>query len=432
MNILVTGASGFVGSQVVTDLIRAGHDVTCCVRNTSYTQKLFPQTKIISCDFIKDTKKEDWLPRLADIDVVINTVGIFYHPLKKIIWAIHYAAPKALFDACVDMGVQKIIHISALGVDRYTVDYAKSKLALDEYLSGLKIPAYILRPSLVYGEGSYGGTSLFRGLAGLPLLVPLPGSGEQKFQPIHSSDLSRGILNLIKKPISKTTILSAVGVQQITLKEMLKTLRSWLGFSKPLFINVPAIFIRIASWLGDLIPYSTINTTGYKMLLQDNVATETDTQQFIESCGFTPKSFADGIFNEPSRVQDRWHARLYFMKPLLQLSLAFLWLFTALTSAFLFPKTNSYHWLSQVGVASEWQPVLLYGASLLNAIFGLALLLNIQVRKICILQIVLILVYTLIISWKLPLLWLEPFGPITKNLPLLVAIMILYVLESDR
>src|SRR3990167_2873495 len=163
MNILVTGASGFIASQVVTDLITAGHSVTCCVRNTSYTKNLFPTAKILSCDFINDTTSDHWINRLNNIDVVINCVGILYHPNKKIIWAIHYDTPRALFDACVKVGIKKIIQISALGVDKSDVDYAKSKKAADDYLQTLPISSIILRPSLVYGRGSYGGTSLFRG-----------------------------------------------------------------------------------------------------------------------------------------------------------------------------------------------------------------------------------------------------------------------------
>ena len=163
MKILVTGASGFIASQIVTDLLTAGHQVTCAARNIDYTKNLFPNANVIACDFTLDNKPKTWLPRLKDIDVVINCVGILYHPNKKVIWDIHYETPKAIFDACVIAGVKKIIQISALGIDKTDVEYAKSKKAADDYLLNLPITSVILRPSLVYGRGSYGGTSLFRG-----------------------------------------------------------------------------------------------------------------------------------------------------------------------------------------------------------------------------------------------------------------------------
>lgn len=134
MNVLITGASGFIASQVVTDLIAARHSVTCCVRDASYTKNLFPTTTILPCNFINDTIIDAWITRLKNIDVVINCVGILYHPSEKIMWAIHYDTPRALFDACVEMGIKKIIQISALGIDQLDMPYAKSKKAADDYL----------------------------------------------------------------------------------------------------------------------------------------------------------------------------------------------------------------------------------------------------------------------------------------------------------
>ena len=101
-------------------------------------------------------------------------------------WNIHYEAPKAIFEACVEQGIKKIIQISALGIDKVDVPYAKSKLAIDNYLQTLDIDSTIVRPGLVYGKGAYGGSSLFRGLAGLPFILPMPGRAEQLQQPIHT------------------------------------------------------------------------------------------------------------------------------------------------------------------------------------------------------------------------------------------------------
>ncbi len=432
MNILVTGASGFIASQIVTDLLNAGHHVTCCVRNCAFASNLFPRATIISCDFTKDTSKEVWIARLKNIDVVINAVGIFYHPNKKIIWAIHYDTPCALFDACTAVGIKKIIHISALGIDTATVDYATSKKAAEDYLANLPIKSVILRPSLVYGRGSYGGTSLFRGLAGLPWMIPVPGKGQQEFQPIHLHDLSKAILRLTEMPLTKSMIFSAVGPQRIQLNKLLITLRAWLGFSKAKLLAIPIFFIRLGSFFGNLIPYSSLNITAYKMLTQNNIATDEDAAAFHQHIGFIPNDFVTGIYSQPSTVQDHWHAKLYFLKPLLQISIAFIWLFSAICSAFFYPAADSYQLLAKIGINQFWQPILLYGASGLDALLGIAMLCSYQLRKICLLQIILIVIYTVIITWKLPNLWLDPFGPIAKNIPLLVSILVFLALESDR
>lgn len=431
MNILLTGASGFVGSQIASDLINAGHQVTCCVRNVNYTKKLFPTSHVIDCDFIHDTDKTCWLPRLKDIDIVINTVGIFYHPNRDIIWKIHFETPKALFNACVEMGIKKIIQISALGVDKYEGDYSKSKLAADQYLTTLPIQNIILRPSLIHGRDSYGGTSLFRGLAGLPFIIPIPGQGHQQFQPIYLPDLSLAILNLIQNE-SQSKILNAVCRKKISIKDILQQLRNWLGLPNAFQLKIPNIFLKIGSFFGNFFAGSMLNSASYKMLLFDNVTDHAETNQFIQAIGFEPRDFTTGLFSQPSGVQDRWHSQLYFVKPLLQLSLAFLWLFTAFASVFLFPQDQSFALLDKVGISSDWQPLFLYGASTINALIGLCLLFNYQIRKVCLLQMFIMLIYSVIITLKLPYFWLEPFGPITKNIPLFISIYILFILENAR
>lgn len=430
MNILVTGASGFVGSKIVTDLLLAGHNVTCCVRDVEYTKRMFPSAIVIPCNFTQDTAVSDWLPRLKNIDVVINTVGIFYHPNKKIIWLTHFETPKALFEACVKSGVKKIIQLSALGADKYDNDYANSKLAADKFLSTLSVPSIIIRPSFIYSQSTHGGSSLFRGLAGLPLVIPLPDKGKQAFQPIYLADLSRAITNIIEKPVSGSIILDAVSKEKITLRNILVTIRQWLAFPKAILLPIPSFMLKFVSIFGNLIPYSVINSQGTKMLLQDNVASFEEADKFSEFTQVKPRDFSEGMFSVPGSVQDRWYARLYFAKPLLQFSLAFVWIFTGICSLWIYPREDSYALLQQTGINTFWQPIMLYGAALMDLIIGLALLFNFKIKIICLFQILIIFIYTLIITIKIPSFWFHPFGPISKNIPFMVSIYILYILQS--
>lgn len=432
MNIFITGATGFIGAKITADLIAAGHHVTCAVRHVDYAKRIFPSATVIACNFLTDVNESDWLNRLKNMDVLINCVGIMHHPNKAMIDRVHTHTVTALFQAAVKQNIQHIIQLSALGIENSTTDYATSKKAGDEQLLSLPIRSTIIRPSLVYAQGSYGGTSLFRGLAGLPGCMPVPGKGDMQFQPIHLTDLARAVIALIDNPPSENQILHAVGSERLNLIQLLTKLRAWLGFKPATILKIPTAVIKLAVCLGNMIPYSTLNRNSYQMLLQHNISSVEKTAKFNQHIGFTPVGISEGLQRHPSTVQDRWHARLFMLKPALRVSLAFIWLFTALTSLFWFPVKDSFALLAAAGVPSSLHAMTLYAASLLDGVIGLALLFNYKVKRFCQLQLGLITVYTVIISWQLPAYWLHPFGPISKNIVMLVAILIYLAMETDR
>jgi len=183
MRILITGANGFIAREIIARLKVAGHEIIACV-HTKLLENI-PHTEVFKADFTGALQPDYWLPHLKNVDIVINCVGVFQTIKEKTMWNIHYATPKALFTACAKQKIKKIIQISALGIDKVDVPYAKSKLAADNALQTLDIDSIIIRPGFVYGKGSYGGSSLFRGLAGFPFILPLPGCARQLQQPIQ-------------------------------------------------------------------------------------------------------------------------------------------------------------------------------------------------------------------------------------------------------
>lgn len=428
MRILITGANGFIAREIIARLAMSGHQIVACVH--SKLLENIPHFRSFKMDFTEANKSEAWLPHLRDIDAVINCVGVFQTIKEKSMWDIHYQAPKALFDACTQLKIKKIIQISALGVDKVKVPYAASKLALEEYLQELDVSSTIIRPGLVYGKGSYGGTSLFRGLAGLPFIIPLPGQAQQLQQPIHLDDLTQIVENALSLPGKQ--LLCAVGSEKLTVKNVLIKLRNWLGFKKAYTLSIPDIFLKLGAKLGNFIPNSPMSETGIKMMAVDNVATESQEKNLHDIMHFNPRSFTDGLNGMVSSVQDRWHARLYFLRPLLRLSVAFIWVFSGIVS--LLPATSSIdaQLMTQAHIPDSLQPLALYLFGGIDILLGLATLFNFRLLLIGSLQCFLILSYTFIITFLLPEYWLHPFAPIAKNIPLLVAILMMMALESER
>jgi cell division protein FtsW (lipid II flippase) len=108
------------------------------------------------------------------------------------------------------------------------------------------------------------------------------------------------------------------------------------------------------------------------------------------------------------------------------------WIFTALTSALLYPVQDSFQLLARTGVPASLRPLMLYGAAGFDLTLGLGILLLARRRWLWLMQLLLIGFYTVVIAWKLPEFLLHPYGPLTKNLPMLAAIWLLYELEETQ
>ncbi|MCB1827681.1 MAG: DoxX-like family protein, partial [Coxiellaceae bacterium] len=196
--------------------------------------------------------------------------------------------------------------------------------------------------------------------------------------------------------------------------------------------TVPFWLIQCGAKIGDWIGRSAINTTGINLLQHDNIAQDGDYQRLQQTLSFSPCGFDEGLMKQPSQIQDRWHARLYFIKPLLRSSIAILWIWTAIVSLFLFPHELSYQILSAFGLSAKAKSMALITGGIIDGVLGILCLLNIKIRWVGTIQIVLITIYSLLISVFLPDFWLDPFGPIAKNIPLIFATLTMIALEPNR
>lgn len=428
MRVLVTGATGFIGSHLVSTLLKKGHEVVVCVRNTAFARQRWPNAIAIKTEFATDVDAADWTPRLDGVDIVINAVGIISENHEKRFEALHTRTPIALFQACESKGIRRVIQISALGANEKAFSaYHKSKYAADQYLRASNLDWAVVLPSVVHGPGSKS-MDLFKAIASLPA-VPLIDSGQQLIQPIHIDDMKKAIVALVESTSTIRTDIEMVGPSPITMKNLYKSFRGWLGHNKAIHIRIPYQLAAYgARWVGRL-STSPISEESLRMLQQGNTS---HVEPFVDRFGFTPRSIEQALADTPAQQADRWHSRLFFLAPLLRIAIAFVWLYTAFVSAFIYPIELSYAMLSKVGIGEIWQPIMLYGAVATNILLGVATLMAFQLRLVVIVQISIILLYSIIITLWLPEQWAHPFGPMSKNVPLLVAILMMYVLEGKR
>ncbi|MFC1748300.1 NAD(P)H-binding protein [Pseudomonadota bacterium] len=425
MKILVTGASGFIGSHLIQALITEGHEPLACARSEHKIKQRWPDMRTIKADFTQDHDADDWLPRLRGIDIVINAAGIIRETSAQTFDALHTTGPCALFKAAELAGVKKVIQISALGADQTAFSqYHLSKRAADEYLAGLNLEWVIVKPSIVYGPGAKS-MEFFKSIAAFPVM-PLIDKGDQPIQPIYINDLTRAILQLIKPDAPKQISINMVGPHPVTIKELYQTLRHWLGKSNGRFLSLPYSLSLSAAWLGGFMGPPPMTKEAVHMLRNGNTA---DVTPFIQTFGFTPSSFKSSLTQTLAQQSDHWHADLYLLRPLLRISIAFLWIFTGIVSAFVFPIEQSYAMLAKAGISREWAPIMLYGAAFTDLALGVATLMRYRISLVASIQIAIVLLYTVIITFSQPEQWQHPFGPISKNIPLIVATLVMIALE---
>lgn len=286
MKILICGATGFVGRHLTRSLREAGHSVIRAVRRPS-------EPDDIAVDFCNDTNKETWLPRLKGIDAVVNAVGVLrdnpVNPMQKL----HTETPAALFAACVETDVTRIVHLSALGVDSgIDVPYFTTRLETERALHELpaNIHTLCLRPSVIYGEDG-SSAKMFRQLAKLPVHV-LPMGGIQSLQPVHIDDICAAVTHWLAEPDATSQTIEAVGAEATTMRGMLDSYREQLHHRPSWHVAMPAIFVNLAARMGDFIPSSPLCSDTYTMLAAGNTASASE---FARLLGHQPRSYREFI-----------------------------------------------------------------------------------------------------------------------------------------
>jgi len=247
-------------------------------------------------------------------------------------------------------------------------------------------------------------------------------------QSIHMDDLARTVCLAVEQPALARTTLEPVGPQTVTLAQIVRSWRSWLGLPPQREISIPKQIVRLAGRFGDLGGDGPLSTVALKQLDYGNVG---DPAAFETAIGFKPMGMEEALQTYPATVQDKWHARLYALRPLLRLGLAGLWIASGLIGLLAPAETVSRIALS-MGLEAETGRVIGWASCLADVLIGIGLLARSRTPLLLAGQLFLILGYTAVLSYAAAGLWLDPFGPLAKNLAVLLLVLIWAALEDDR
>ena len=204
MNVCVLGGSGFVGTELVGHLVRAGHWVRVPTRNIAHAERL----RVLDTAELRVANVHE--PRVlsqlfADCEAVVNLVGILNPRGSATFESVHTALAAKVMAAARTAGVRRVLHMSALGAHAQAPSrYLRSKAAAEEAVRAVPHPELpnpavtIFRPSVIFGAGD-SLTNRFAGLLRLSAgLLPLARAGT-RFAPISVLDVAEAFVRALRR-----------------------------------------------------------------------------------------------------------------------------------------------------------------------------------------------------------------------------------------
>jgi uncharacterized protein YbjT (DUF2867 family) len=427
MRLLLLGANGFIGSHLAASLQADGHSIVGLGRRRPLATSLSGWLRM---DLRKAISPADWRGPLAGINAVINCAGVLQDGPQDSTKAVHRDAPMALYSACETMGVRRVIHFSAAGVERGAMSaFSATKAQAEQRLMASDLDWVILRPSVVVGRAAYGGSALFRGLAALPVAFSPADAGP--LQIVQLDDLVEGVVNLLAPNAPKQIALDVVGPERLSFAQVIAAYRRWLGWEAARQITAPAALVGLGYRLGDLAGWlgwrSPLRSTARREIVRGAVG---DPSSWIQATGVAPRALGQAMEAAPASVQERWFARLYLLKPLVMAALALFWLGTAtvsLTTGFKLGEDM----LRRGGLGDAAPPLVMIGA-LADLLTALAIAYRPTARLGLYAALAISVGYAVAGTSLTPWLWNDPLGPLLKIGPIMALNLIALALLEER
>ncbi len=272
-NCLIFGGSGQIGSFLIRKLTKNNVRVTVVTRNVHQkglkikTQANAGYINIVEANIFDEGKIEKLF---SEADYCINLVGILYEKKRGNTFKnIHTIFPTLLAKLCKKHTLENFIHVSALGINEaIDSNYAISKLEGEKKILDNFPKSIILRPSIVFSNSDNFSTQFMTLLSRLPIF-PLYYSGKTKFMPIHCSDLTDIIYQIISQG-SDSQIIECVGPETLTFKEILEILLNLIN-KKRLLLPMPLAIARLSAKFFQLLPKPLLTEDQLRLLKYDNI-----------------------------------------------------------------------------------------------------------------------------------------------------------------
>lgn len=424
--VLILGVTGFVGSALAQRLLAAGIEVVGVSRRRP------PQPiRHVALDLAAMTDAAAWHPHLQGIDAVVNCAGLLQDAPGETVDSVHRGAPAALFRACEAAGVRRVIQISAIGADRDGgTAFARTKREADLDLRQRDLDWVILRPSVIIGEAAYGGGALLRGLAALPIVAVM--AGMPPLRPVLLDDVLRTIERCLVPDTACRFTLDLAGPEVWRFEALVAGFRRWMRWPPARAVALGPTIAALLFKLGDAAALlgwrPAIRTTAGQELRR---AAQADDSAWRARMDFTPRGPSAFFAARPASAQERWFARLFFVKPVLFASLALFWFATGVIC--LGPGWRAgLALMAEAGLTPVMATLAVVGGSLADMAVGIAIALRRTARLGLYAAIAVTLGYAVIGTLLLPRLWADPMGALLKIIPIVALHLAALAIIEDR
>ena len=271
--IAVMGGAGFIGRYIVKRLVGRGEVLTVGGRHATEARFLRLKGEVGQVGLVNIAIDDDETVLRAFVagkDALVNCVGILHERGRQTFDTVHHSAPAKLARLAREAGVERLVHISAIGADqRSTSAYAKSKAAGEQAVKDAFPTATILRPSVVFGpEDDF--FNRFAAMAVMSPFVPLIGGGETRFQPVYVGDVASAAVRVLDDPATAGRTYELGGPKIYTFRALMELMLAEIKRNRYL-VDLPFGLASFQARLLSLLPKPPLTPDQVEMLRRDNV-----------------------------------------------------------------------------------------------------------------------------------------------------------------
>ncbi|HJQ29142.1 MAG TPA: NAD(P)H-binding protein [Rubrobacter sp.] len=285
MRVLLTGATGLLGGELLKLLLDEGHVLRCLLRPDSPNAPRLDEERVeISLGNAGDG--DDLYRAFQGTDAILHAAGIEYAP--------------SVVEAARRAGVERVLVVGSTSAHSSYEFRSGPKIEMEEVVRGSGLAWTIVRPSMIYGsERDRNVRRLLRFLERSPVF-PIFGPGTNLWQPVYHEDCARGVLEALKRPVSVRRSYDLPGADPLTYLDMVKTAAAALG-REPRIVRLPIEPVRRALVAAERLRLPLPIDSGQVTRLREDKAYPYE--DAVRDLDYKPRPFREGVALEVARLR---------------------------------------------------------------------------------------------------------------------------------